>query len=452
MNTHQSWLTSFLSDWKNPVGVLTVALVLLLVVVYWEFSRLMLKSMRRNFLRSALTLVAIASLVFVVTLCWSILSFLDDVTAEKSKDFKIIITEKHQLPSQMPWEYASKLEGYAKEPRDAMTWQFYGGHVDPKNRNNDTAIFFFCMEPSKLITVDTHDNFTTMMDGVDEFSPEDRRRLGAACVEMEKSPQKVLIGEDRLNLLKKKVGERIKIYSVNYKDIDLDVEIMGALPAGRYGQSSVMNRDYLINAMDQYKKDHKGEPHPMAARSLNLVWLRVPDRSQFEKVANEIENSSSFKSPAVKCETASSGISSFLDAYRDLLFGVRWLLVPAILATMSLVIANAISISVRERRIEMAVLKVLGFTPNMVLILVLGEALLIGCIGGLFSAVLTQYVVNDAMGGIKFPIAFFPAFKISASAPWWGLGLGAATALAGSLMPAWSARSVKVSEVFAKIT
>ena len=58
---------------------------------------------------------------------------------------------------------------------------------------------------------------------------------------------------------------------------------------------------------------------------------------------------------------------------------MRWLLVPAILVTMALVIANAISISVRERRTEMAVLKVLGFHPTQILLLVLGEALLIGC-------------------------------------------------------------------------
>ena len=45
---------------------------------------------------------------------------------------------------------------------------------------------------------------------------------------------------------------------------------------------------------------------------------------------------------------------------------------------MALVIANAISISVRERRTEMAVLKVLGFRPGQILVLVLGEALLIG--------------------------------------------------------------------------
>ena len=49
---------------------------------------------------------------------------------------------------------------------------------------------------------------------------------------------------------------------------------------------------------------------------------------------------------------------------------------------MSLVVANAISISVRERRTEMAVLKVLGFQPRHVMLLVLGEALLVGFLAG----------------------------------------------------------------------
>ena len=66
----------------------------------------------------------------------------------------------------------------------------------------------------------------------------------------------------------------------------------------------------------------------------------------------------------MKCETASSGIATFLEAYRDLIWGMRWLLAPAILVTLSLVISNAISISVRERRMELAVLKVLGFRPG----------------------------------------------------------------------------------------
>jgi putative ABC transport system permease protein len=101
---------------------------------------------------------------------------------------------------------------------------------------------------------------------------------------------------------------------------------------------------------------------------------------------------------------------------------------------------------------ELAVLKVLGFRPFQLLLLVLGEALLIGVASGLISALATWYVVNEVMGGMKFPIAFFPSFFIPANAIGWGLGIGALTALIGSAMPAWSARTVKVSDVFSKVT
>ena len=213
-----------------------------------------------------------------------------------------------------------------------------------------------------------------------------------------------------------------------------------------------MNYQYLDRALQEYNKGKsKDQQHPMTERTLALMFLRVPDKRAFERVASQINTSPEYRSPAVKCETLSSGVASFMDAYKDLLFGLRWLLVPAILVTISLVIANAISISVRERRTEMAVLKVLGFTPTRVMLLVLSEALCIGCFSGLASAAATWWVVNHALGGISLPIAFFNKFFIDGSAPWWGLAVGAVTSLVGSILPAWSARSVKVSEVFSKV-
>jgi putative ABC transport system permease protein len=211
-----------------------------------------------------------------------------------------------------------------------------------------------------------------------------------------------------------------------------------------------MNYKYLQEALNKYEKV-QGKKHPMSDKSLALEWIRVPDMQRFEQVSQQISTSPQFSSPAVKCETASSGIASFLDAYKDLLFGMRWLLVPAILGVMALVMATAISISVRERRTEMAVLKVLGFSPNQILMLVLGEALLIGALSGLLSAWMTKYIINDLVGGIALPIAFFGKFFIPDVAPWWGLAIGVGTGLAGSFFPAWTARSVKVAEVFAKV-
>jgi putative ABC transport system permease protein len=461
MNASETWFLHFMEDWRNPVGVAAVAVLLFVAVLYWEHTRFVLKSLRRNMLRSLLTGLATYELVQLVTMIWSILGFLDKQTEAKSKNLKAIVTERYQLPSQMPYAYAGSLaEGaprqkgdYRVNPdKDAMMWAFYGGTLDPNKKTRENIVFFFAMEPRKLISMDSQGHFNSMMEDIDQVPDEDKRRLAAACEEMEKYPYKVVVGPSRLASLNKKVGERIKVTSLNYKDIDLEFEILDELPGGRYELSAVMNYRYLDEALRTYNKGKsKDQQHPMTERTLALMWLRVPDTPTFEKVAEQVTSSPEYRSPAVKCETASSGIASFLDAYKTILFGMRWLLAPAILAAMSLVIANAISISVRERRVEMAVLKVLGFTPNQILILVLAEALLIGCLSGLLSGWLTRYLVNELMGGISLPIAFFGKFFVPQAAYWWGLGIGAGTALAGSLAPAWSARSVKVSEVFSKV-
>ena len=214
---------------------------------------------------------------------------------------------------------------------------------------------------------------------------------------------------------------------------------------------AAFNRDYYINAFDAYPASHNGQKHPWAERNLSLMLLKVADSAAFDRVAAQIESSPEFTSPAVRCETMASGISTMLESFRDLIWGMRWLLAPACLATILLVIANAISISVRERRLELAVLKVLGFRPYQILILVLGESLLLGAGAGFLSAALTYGVINWGMGGLSFPIGFFARFLIPHAALWWGPAIGGLAALLGSFFPAWSAQGVKVAEVFSKV-
>src|SRR2546421_682430 len=82
---------------------------------------------------------------------------------------------------------ASLTEGAARKPgdvrpTDSMTWQFYGGTIDSSGKpTRENMIFFFGMEPSKLMT---------MMDGIDEFSAADRSKIEAAVKEMEQDPRK----------------------------------------------------------------------------------------------------------------------------------------------------------------------------------------------------------------------------------------------------------------------
>ncbi len=417
-----------------------------------RFLMLVFDNLRRNLGRTIFTSLATMVMVLVVTCVFSILTFLSNVTTEKSANLKAIVTERWQIPSQMPFAYAAGLsEGGPHQPNhvrvkpeNSMTWSFYGGATDPdpRKRSNNTILFAFALKPRCLLD---------MMDGLDDLKGPERTQLEADVKKLEQSRSALIVGKDRLKSIGKKVGDRIKIYSFNYKDIDLEFDIVGEFPVGRYDNAAAMNIDYLLSAMDAYPLTHAGKTHPMANKSLNLVWLRMEDQPMFQQVSEQIMTNPSFKSPtAVKIETASSGIGTFLEAYRDMIWGMRWLLSPAILFTLSLVISNSISISVRERRMEFAVLKVLGFQPWQILTLVLFEALLIGTLSGVFSAGGTFLLVNYVFGGLKFPIAFFPVFLVSPAAWWWGAAIGSGTAFVGSIMPAWSARTVRVADVFAK--
>jgi putative ABC transport system permease protein len=410
---------------------------------------LIFRNLRRNLLRSILTSLGTVVLVFVVTLVWSILAFLQAATEEKTRNLKAIVTERWSIPSRLPFSYAATLaEGAARSPQDvrpldSMNWQFYGGTVDPEKISRESLIYAIASDPRKI---------PTMLDGLESLPPDQAEQLRKDVEKLAATRQGVIVGRNHLTALNKRIGDRFKLFGIStYMGIDLEFEIVGAFPPGRYDGLAAFNSDYYLNELDAYARRNNGRKHPLAEHSLNLVWLKLADTDAFNRVAEQIESSPSFNSPAVKCETAASGIASFLDAFRDLIWGMRWLLAPACVATLSLIIANAISISIRERRLELAVLKVLGFRPWQILTLVLGESVLLGSLSGLASAVATYAAVNWWMQGLKFPIAFFDAFFIPSDAMVWGFCVGAAASLAGSFLPAWSACRVKVADVFSKV-
>jgi putative ABC transport system permease protein len=329
-----------------------------------------------------------------------------------------------------------------------MTWQFYIGTLDREKRTRENFVFLIALEPVKIVSMmnELLEEITPAQRG-QGLEPEQVEALHAAVAKMQRHKQGVIMGRNRLAALKKRVGDPFKLTGINYKDIDLEFEIVGVLPAsGRYDETAFMNRDYLNDELDSFPRKH-GSKHPLAAKSLNIVWLKVADQYDYGRIVWQIESSGYFHNPAVKCETLASAITTVMESYRDLVWGMRWLLSPAVLVTMALVVANAISLSVRERRTELAVMKVLGFRPGQILLLVLGEAVLIGVLSGVLSTALSYGMVNWALRSVNpMPMA------IPAAALWWGPALGAGTALAGSLVPALNACRVKVAEVFARVT
>jgi putative ABC transport system permease protein len=449
------------------VGLLTLPIFFIVLFIVEQGARLvaertgtftaklvliMFRGLRRSPLRTSLTYLALFVLTLVLSMIYSVLNFIGLVTTEKEANFKAIVTHKTIIPSQMPRshlktfrELCSKLpEGMRPErgDDDTMAWSFLAGTTDPVTKRPNGSIVLFCLEPRRSVG---------MMDELNDLSPSEKAQLDAAIEIMEKNPQAIVVNKTRLKKMNLKVGQRIKITALNYSDLVFECDIVGELPEGRLEGLGIMNSDYLFKQLDSFRtdkdKNRTGEPHQMADKCVNLIWVKLPNKEAFERLSAMVNDNGNFNTPQIKLETASSGIGTWLDSLKDIFFGMKYVMTPAMVAIMCLVIANAISIGVRERRTELAVLKVLGFQPRHVMLLVLGEAILVGLMAGEMSTFLAWFLI----GGFKFQLAFFGAFFVPTRVLIYGPLLGAAVAITGSLGPALSAKNVKVAEVFAKV-
>jgi putative ABC transport system permease protein len=154
-------------------------------------------------------------------------------------------------------------------------------------------------------------------------------------------------------------------------------------------------------------------------------------------------------------ETFSAAVGSFLEPYKDIFWGMKYIIMPAIMVIMCLVIGITITIGVRERWAEMAVLKVLGFQPWQVMGMIVSEAVLIGVYGGLlatWSVYFLPKVISKVTHAIGVKFAFFDNFKSPEEILIYGPILGVVVGIFGAALPSWNARRVKVSEVFSQVT
>src|SRR5262245_34846127 len=336
-------MTGWQQFWDNPINltctlisVVAVGVGLVWVALHGKLFLLSLKNLRRNKLRTILTGTAIIIMVLMATLIWTLVAFLDRLTADKSKNFKLLVTEKWQAFGLMPMTHAKYLDPDSPEfldelkdlnvfsGRDFMVWSFYGGVLHGQKQTQENLVFFFCLNPRSAMS---------MMDDLEDIDP----KLIAA-MENPSNPQACLLGVERLKFLKLQVGQRIKLEGLNYKGIDLELDIVGTLPEGRYERSGIIRHDYFNAAFEKYKSEKKIN-HPMAEKRVSLIWLRVPDRAIFDKAGKIIEESPRLRDPPVKVETESAGIGNFLEGFQSMVIVMK-LAVVALLAGMALVIAN----------------------------------------------------------------------------------------------------------------
>jgi putative ABC transport system permease protein len=385
--------------------------------------RLIVKNLRRNRLRTVLTALAVAVLV---TICVEMLAVTLAARRRVSVDAsqtKLVVSERWVQPSLLPARYVPMLR-QIPEVEDWTIWSFYGGFYDQAQQLNREGLGIATRAENLL-------EMTSDLAGLEPAALESLRR--------EKSG--ALVGRNVMRKMSWRVGQEFTFISVTHPNKDLRFRIVGVLPAGLWSECFFFRHDYFEEGTGD--KD-----------SVNCVWLRTRSEEAAQRVAAQIKQTFESRQPEVKVETESAGVARFASR-SEAVVSLMEMVILILLIDMIVVLSNSISVATRERRKEMAVLKVLGFRPRLIMALVIGEAMLIGLFSGLAGAGLAYTSSRLASSGVlpRTPLTDMSVlFPVSASSLSWGGLLGAAVGLAGSLVPAWTTCKVQVADVFAKTT
>ncbi|HVP56117.1 MAG TPA: ABC transporter permease [Candidatus Eisenbacteria bacterium] len=392
-----------------------------------KFVLLILKHLRKSWIRTLSTVVAMSVCIFLFCTLQTVIAAID--FGLHSGNSKRLITRHYvSLAYTLPLNYKARVAAIPGVTNTVINVWFNGIYRDPK-------YFFpnYAVEPEAFLQV-----FPEIMLPEDQKQNWLRDRRG--CI----------IGRKLAEKWGWKVGDTFQLES--------------AIPPYRIGHPF----DFVIDGI--YDTDEKRYPatdlnsmyfdfdylyEATKSRSYSGIgWLtvQIDDPSHAAAISKAIDAEFENTDAPTKTETEQAFLAGFISLAGNLSLLLNGIGV-AVAFTILLVTANTMSIAVRERRQEIAVLKTLGYTSGLVMTLILGEALLIGLMGGLVGIVISVGIVRvlpqaPVLGDI---VAGFPNFGLSPQTTAIGIAIALLLGLAAGFVPALMAYRTKIVDALRQV-
>jgi len=169
--------------------------------------------------------------------------------------------------------------------------------------------------------------------------------------------------------------------------------------------------------------------------------VRISDPARATETAAAIDKEFANSPAETKTEPEGAFIQGFAKQIGDI-GKIMMSIVAAVFFTILLVAGNTMAYSVRERTNELAVLKAIGFSDRKVLGLVLGESMLLTCLGGGIGLAFAWLLISlgDPTRG-SLPVFYLPGRDIFV-----GIGLVLAMGLLAGFLPALRAQHLHIAD------
>ena len=344
-----------------------------------KFLSLVLSNLKRKKLRTALTLLSIfVAFILFGLLCTLKESFTAGVTTAGAD--RLVVRHKVSLIMSLPVAYQARIEQIpAVAAAVHLTW--FGGiyQNEPKN-------FFgtFPVNPEPFLGM------------YPEFLlPADQKQAWLKC------RTGAIVGRSLVNRFKWKIGDRVPIISPIWPrkgDAAWEFEIVGIYDGAKKG-TDTSGFYFRYDYFDEGRAQGQGEV------GWYLVRVDNPDRAT--EVATAIDREFANSAFETKAEPEGAFMQGFAQQIGDI-GAILIAILSMVFFTILLVAGNTMAQSVRERTEELGVLKAMGFTNELVLVLILAESCVIAGTGG-FAGLGLAWLITA--GGSPVP-AMLPTFYL----------------------------------------
>lgn len=369
-----------------------------------KFLPLILKNLLRKKTRSALTIGSVILPLFVICLLGTLLRALETDPSGGKGMFRLIVRHKVSITNWLPAAYDVKIR-QIPGVKEVLRMQWFGGSYIDQSAKNQFARFS-TSDADRLLAVFDE---VKIVQGSEADWVHDRS--GA------------LVGELLMKRFNWRLGQKVPLKGDIYPiSIELTVRASyrGPDETGLYFHNQLLE-----------------EALPNVKGYVGWYWIKADSLAAVERIPKEIDGLFENSSHPTKTDTE----KAFQNEWVSMLGNVKLLMtsLSLIIAVVILLIAaNTMSMAARERIVEIAVLRTLGFPRRTILGLILGESLALSLIGGALGLLFFTFVIggiregilNSPMGSFGAGIRVFPEVLAA------GFGVAVFVGLFAGLIPA----------------
>jgi putative ABC transport system permease protein len=380
-----------------------------LELIRMTVSTFILKNALRNKRRATLSVLSVAVSLFLLVTLLVGLRELTLPVEDAGAALRVAVRNKISIANLLPARQRPIIERI--DGIDAVTpFTWFGG----KYKNEESMTFAqFAMDPKKLRYI---------------FGEAKMDQAGYEVFESERNA--CVIGRITAEKFKLKVGDKFTLESTVYP-VTLDFKIAGIYSGTADDRNMLFRQDYL---------DESSGVNGM----VGMWWLKVRSAEDMPQVLEKVNKAFENTSAEVRAETERAFQLSFISMWGNIRLLVM-LISSAVVFTLLLVSTSTMSMAIRERFRELAILKAIGFRRRELFAFILAESFGLAMAGALLG-VGGAYCLFTFGDVSKLTNGLFPYFEVTPKIVGIGVSVAALLGIAASIMPSVAAAKMSVVE------